>query len=90
MAVKKSGTTIAGATSASYSIASAQNSDAGSYTVVVSNGTGSVTSSVATLTITAAPVAPSISTQPQNASVTVGSSVTLTVVASGTGTLSYQ
>jgi pectin methylesterase-like acyl-CoA thioesterase len=44
------GQPIAGATSATYNIASAQGTNAGSYSVVVSNGSGSVTSQVATLT----------------------------------------
>jgi hypothetical protein len=45
---------IAGATSSSYSLASAQAGNAGSYTVVVTNAMGSVTSSAATLTVNAA------------------------------------
>jgi hypothetical protein len=48
------GTAISGATSASYTVASAANSNAGSYSVVVSNSSGSVTSQQAVLTITAA------------------------------------
>jgi len=53
------GLSISGATSATYSIAGAVRTNAGNYTVVVSNGSGSVTSSVATLTYTGnvAPVA---------------------------------
>ena len=53
------GVLISGATAANYSIASAVRPNAGNYTVVVSNGSGSVTSSVATLTYTGnvAPVA---------------------------------
>ncbi len=45
------GTAIPGATSPTYSIASAQLSDAGNYTVVVTNSINSVTSSVAVLTV---------------------------------------
>jgi hypothetical protein len=44
------GTPISGATSASYTIPSADATNAGNYSVVVSNGSGSVTSVVATLT----------------------------------------
>jgi kumamolisin len=51
------GTAIAGATGPSYVKGAAAAGDAGSYTVTVSNLTGSVTSSAATLTI-AAPAAP--------------------------------
>ena len=42
---------IIGANGATYTIAQAQNGDAGRYTVVVSNAAGSVTSAAATLTI---------------------------------------
>jgi len=53
---QKGGVNITGATSASYSLGSAAAGDAGSYTVVVTNASGSVTSNVATLTVNAAPV----------------------------------
>jgi hypothetical protein len=48
------GTPISGATSASYSIVSAQSGNAGTYTVVVANTMGSVTSNPATLTVNVA------------------------------------
>jgi hypothetical protein len=85
---QKSGTAISGATSASFAMASAQSTDAGSYTVVVSNSAGSVTSNTITLTVNAA--APTITTQPANATVAAGAAVTFSVVASGTAPLSYQ
>ena len=44
------GVSIPGANSAAVSITNAQLADAGGYSVVVSDGCGSVTSSVATLT----------------------------------------
>lgn len=47
----KGGTSINGATASSYSIAATVAGDAGSYHVVVTNSTGSVTSNSATLTI---------------------------------------
>lgn len=53
----KEGKAISGATSASFTLNSAQLSDSGSYTVTVSNAGGSVTSSAATLTVTAHAVA---------------------------------
>ncbi len=87
---KKAGSAISGATSASYTIASIQSADAGSYTVTVTNAVGSTTSNAAVLTINAATTAPAISTQPTAATVTSGASVTFTVVASGTAPLSYQ
>jgi hypothetical protein len=49
-----------------------------------------VTSAAATLTVNPAPVAPSITTQPANQTVTAGQTATFTVVAAGTAPLSYQ
>jgi hypothetical protein len=51
----KNGTNIAGATSSVYQIANAQPSDAGNYSVVISNTLGSITSSVAVLNVTVPP-----------------------------------
>jgi len=48
------GTAIAGATSATLTLSSVQSANAGTYTVVVTNAAGSVTSSPATLTVTVA------------------------------------
>jgi len=56
----------------------------------VSNTAGTVTSSAATLTVNPAPVAPTITTQPVNQTVTAGQTATFTVVAAGTAPLSYQ
>jgi hypothetical protein len=50
---QKNGTPISGATSASYSIASASAGDAANYSVVVTSGSTSVTSAAATLTVNA-------------------------------------
>ena len=55
---RKDGAAISGATSASYALSSPVSGDAGSYTVVVTNAAGSVTSSSATLTVNAAYVPP--------------------------------
>ena len=52
---KKNTVDIGGATSDSYTISSVQPTDAGSYTVVVTNSVGSVTSSAATLTVNSLP-----------------------------------
>jgi len=49
-----------------------------------------VTSAAATLTVNAAAVAPSISTQPANVTVTAPAQATFSVVATGTAPLSYQ
>ena len=88
---QKNGVNIAGATSASYTTPATTTSDSGStFAVVVSNTAGTVTSATATLTVNAAPVAPTITTQPANQTVTAGQTATFTVVAAGTAPLSYQ
>jgi hypothetical protein len=88
---KTSGKAISGATAASYMVPATTSSENGAqFTVVVSDGQGSVTSNPATLTVTAAPVAPSIVTQPANKTVTAGQSATFSVTATGTAPLAYQ
>ncbi|HEU4391225.1 MAG TPA: pectinesterase family protein, partial [Blastocatellia bacterium] len=86
----KNGAEIAGATGPSFTIGSLQLSDAGTYTVVVTNGAGSVTSAPATLIVTTTPLAPSIAVQPASATVVVGNPVQFTVTASGSSPLDYQ
>jgi hypothetical protein len=53
------GSPFSGATSSTLSFTSARASDAGEYTVTVTNAVGNVTSNKATLTVTAAPTPPS-------------------------------
>ncbi|HOC57610.1 MAG TPA: immunoglobulin domain-containing protein [Verrucomicrobiota bacterium] len=84
---QQNGTNIPGATASGYTRGSAQPADAGSYTVVVSSASGSVTSEVALLTVN---VPPEITAQPESRTNQVGTSVTFTVVASGTAPLAYQ
>ena len=87
---KKGGTDISGATSSTYTTPATVSADnAAVFTVVISNGTGSVTSSNATLTVTA-PVPPAITVQPSAQTITAGATATFSVTATGTGTLSYQ
>ena len=76
---------IPAATDSVLTLSNVQPADAGSYTVVVANLAGSVTSAVATLTVN---VPPSISTEPLSQTVTAGQSASFAVVASGTGPLS--
>lgn len=85
----KGGADIPGATSASYTITSAAGSDAGSYTVTVSNDKGSATSAAATLTVDV-PVGPAITSQPASLTVDAGQSASFTVVATGSAPLAYQ
>ena len=88
---QKNGVNIAGATASSYTTPAAATTDSGAaFDVVVSNTAGSVTSNLATLTVNAAVVAPSITTQPVNQTVTAGQTATFSVVAGGTAPLSYQ
>jgi len=88
---QKSGVNIAGATAASYTTPATTTSDNGaSFAVVVSNTAGTVTSAAATLTVNAAAVAPTITTQPVSQTVTAGQTASFTVVATGTAPLSYQ
>jgi alpha-tubulin suppressor-like RCC1 family protein len=86
----KDGVAISGATAASYALAATTAANAGSYTVLITNSVGSVTSAPATLTVNPAGVAPSITTQPLGQSLGLGTSATLTVVAAGTSPLAYQ
>jgi hypothetical protein len=78
---------ISGATGSSYTRINVQSKDLGSYSVVVNNAVGSVTSSNAMLALS---VPPLITRQPQPQSVLAGQSASFNVVASGTPLLSYQ
>jgi hypothetical protein len=80
-------TLISGQSGTTLTIASAQETNAGTYAVQVSNTGGNLTSTQAVLTVLRPP---SISTPPQSQTVLVSNNVTFTVVASGTAPLSYQ
>ncbi|HVH72017.1 MAG TPA: immunoglobulin domain-containing protein, partial [Candidatus Dormibacteraeota bacterium] len=87
----KNGAAIRGATASSYTTPATASSDNGAqFTVVVSNSSGSATSDAATLTVTAAPTTPTITTQPANQTVSAGQTATFSVSASGTAPLAYQ
>jgi PKD repeat protein len=60
----KNGSPISGATASSYTIPSAQASDAGNYTVTVLNSAGSVSSNAAILTVNTQPPPPPVVTPP--------------------------
>lgn len=83
---RKGGSSV-GTNSPSYTISSAQTTDAGSYDCVVTGPCGSATSNLATLTVG---TGPSITSQPSNAVAWVGGPATFSVTASGTGTLTYR
>jgi hypothetical protein len=78
---------IPDATNANYELGPVLTEQTGSYSVVVANPYGAVTSTVATVTVFN-PVA--ITGQPASATVAVGSVLTLSVTASGTEPFSYQ
>ncbi|PYJ07268.1 MAG: hypothetical protein DME25_04245 [Verrucomicrobia bacterium] len=84
------GTNLSGATNSSFTRSNAQSSDAGNYSVVVSNVAGSATSSNAALTVLPVNVAPSITSQPQSVTTNQGADVTFTVSATGTPSPTYQ
>lgn len=86
---KKNSTAISGATSATYSLAATATGDAGTYTVVVTNGAGSATSTGATLTVATVAVAPTITQQPASLTVVSGKAATFTVAAIGTAPMTY-
>jgi hypothetical protein len=81
------GAFLPGATSSNYAIAAAQPTDAGDYSVVVTNSFGSVTSTVATLTVLYPPV---ILTQPSSRQVIEGGTASFSANAAGTAPLQYQ
>ena len=83
----KNGTLVAAATSMFFTVGSTQPSDSGSYTVVVSNGSGSVTSSAARVRVGSAPT---VSIQPLSQAVIAGGSVNLSVIVDGTAPFGYQ
>jgi uncharacterized repeat protein (TIGR01451 family) len=88
---RRNGVAIAGATGASYVLDPTAVADNGAlFDVVVSNAAGSVTSAAATLTVNAALVPPSITTQPVNVTVTSPAAGNFSVVAAGSATLTYQ
>jgi hypothetical protein len=87
----KNSANIGGATAESYTTPATLAGDSGAkFDVIVSNAAGSTTSSMATLTVNAAAVAPTITAQPANQAVNVGQTATFSVTAAGTAPLSYQ
>jgi pectin methylesterase-like acyl-CoA thioesterase len=85
----KRGDTNVGSNSPTFSIASAAAGDAGSYTVMITNAFGSVTSRTVNFVVTDGPVGASIVTNPVGAALVQGASVTLTVTAAGNTPLTY-
>ena len=84
---QRGGTNLPGATASLLTITNVQTFNAANYRVVVTNAQGSVTSAVAALTVL---LPPSITQQPTNQAVRVGTNAVFTVVAAGSAPLSYQ
>ena len=86
---QKNGVNV-GTNSSSYTAAATTSDNGASFTVTITNSAGNMKSAAAILTVNAAPVAPSITTQPGSQSVTAGQTATFSVAATGTAPLSYQ
>ena len=69
-------------------LSNVQTNDSGNYKVIVANSYGSATSAVAVLTVSQ--LAPLITSQPQDQTVSIGSNALFSVTASGAPTLHYQ
>ncbi|MEK7675733.1 MAG: immunoglobulin domain-containing protein, partial [Verrucomicrobiota bacterium] len=80
------GGNVSGTTAATLVLDAVLRSDAGNYSVVISNASGSVTSAVATLTV----LDPAITAQPLSTARDAGESVTFSVTAVGTAPLNYE
>lgn len=82
---RKNGTTIDGATSATYQITSAtKTANEGKYDCVISNGSSTITSNEATLTVRAPVTTVSATRAPSTIAAETGSKVTFTATSDGT------
>jgi len=88
---RKNLTAVNGANAPSYTTPATSITDNGAkFDLIVSNSLGTATSNQAILTVNSAPVAPTITTQPANQTITAGQTATFSVVATGTAPLTYQ
>jgi poly(beta-D-mannuronate) lyase len=81
------GVGVSGATTTNLTLTSIQATQAGAYSVIVSNAAGTALSANAILTVITSPV---ITNQPASQNVLAGATVTFKVGAVGSGTLGYQ
>jgi len=84
----RNGAAIPGATGATYTVANSGGADAGTYSVVVSNASGSVTTTAVSLVVHGA--APVIMLPPANTLGLLGATATLNAWAVGDGPFTYQ
>ena len=82
------GADLLGVIGSSLTLSNVQSANAGDYRVIVTNLSGSITSQVATLTVTSMP--PAFVAQPTSRSVAEGFSTTLSALATGTDPIAYQ
>ena len=87
LADSNTNTSLLNATNTSLSLTNIQLTNAGTYSVIITNSSGSVTSSFARLTVWQPPV---ITNQPVSITALAGSSPTFSVLAGGVPTVSYQ
>ena len=87
---QKNGEHITDATNSSYTTPATSMADSGTkYSVIVSNNVSTVTSNMATLTVSDTAVAPAITIQPTDQTAITGQTATFSVTATGTS-LQYQ
>ena len=83
----KGAASIPGATSATYTVASATSTDAATYSLMITNSCGSVSTNNVDVVVNAPA---KIVTDPTNVVIVAGQPITFTVTASGAAPLSYQ
>jgi hypothetical protein len=86
----KNGVPISGATSSTLTLSGVAVTDAGTYSVRLTNSSGSVTSSGAVLTVNPLPAAPAFTLQPVSQTVTAGGNATFSVTVTGAPTPTLQ
>lgn len=87
---QKNGSNVIGAIASTYTKPVSEVSDTGFYSCKVTNQYGSVNSASVSVVVNETGVAPTIDVQPQGASIFVGDTFSLAIVASGTAPLTYQ
>ncbi|MGH9681080.1 MAG: choice-of-anchor D domain-containing protein, partial [Candidatus Acidiferrales bacterium] len=88
---RKNGASISGATASSYTTPAETTADNNTqFTVAVSNSAGNTASNPAILTVNAAAIAPTITSQPVSQKVNAGQPATFNVAVTGTSPFTYQ